>query len=118
MPFDKQILCIAEDPAVRQTKQLLLEQIGFSVVAVGTLREVEYVTHRSRFDLVIVGRSFNEALKRSIADTVRRNIPDTPILELCTVSPVISGAEHVLCSPTPEEMADEVRNILRVARRP
>lgn len=114
MPFDKQILCIAEDPAVRQTKHMVLEQIGFSVVSVGSLREVEYVSHRSKFDLAIIGRSFAEPVKRSIADSVRRNLPDTPILEMCNVSPVISGADHVLHSHNPEDLAEKVKLILRV----
>jgi DNA-binding response OmpR family regulator len=111
MFVDKQILSIAEDESVRRTKHLLLEQIGFSVVSVGTLREVEYVINKSRFDLVILGREVNENLKRSVTSAIRVRLPQTPILELCNVSPVISGADHVLYNPSPADLAEAVKSI-------
>jgi DNA-binding response OmpR family regulator len=111
MPIDKQILSIAEDESVRRTKHMLLEQIGFSVVSVGTLREVEYVINKSKFDLIILGRGVNQTLKRSVADASRRSLPGTPILELCNVSPVITGAEYVLRNPGPDDLAELVKSI-------
>jgi DNA-binding response OmpR family regulator len=112
MPAGKHILIVVEDPIVRHTKKMVLEHIGFAVIAVATLREVEYVTGKTGFDLVVVGRSVSEESKRAIADTVRRNLPNTPILEACNVSPVISGADHVLRSSNPEDLAEMVKAIL------
>lgn len=116
MPTAKHILCVVEDPIVRQTKKMVLEHIGFAVMDVGTLREVEYVTSRSAFDLAIIGRSLSEESKRLMADAIRRNVPGTPILEMCNVSPVITGADHVLRSTNPEDLAEMVKMILHVPK--
>jgi DNA-binding NtrC family response regulator len=110
MPVDKQILSIAEDESVRRTKHMLLEQLGFSVVSVGTLREVEYVINKSKFDLIILGRGVNETLKRSVASATRVRLPQIPILEICNVSPVVTGAEYVLRSPS-HKLAERVKSI-------
>ena len=113
MPFDKQILVLAEDPTVRHTKQLVLEHLGFSVVAVATVREVEYVVARSKFDLVILGRAVTDAHKKAAAEGVRTRHPYLPILEICNVSPCITNPDYILRSPNPEDLAEMVKAILR-----
>jgi DNA-binding NtrC family response regulator len=114
MPFDKHILSIVEDPSVRRTKHMVLEHIGLNVVSVGSLREVEYVSARSYFDLVLIGRSFSETRKLAIAQVVRLHLPKTPILEMFNHAPVIPGAEHVLNSHDPEDLAETVKEILQI----
>jgi DNA-binding NtrC family response regulator len=116
MPFDKQILCVAENDAVRQTKKMVLESAGFGVVGIGSVREAEYVLSRSRFDLVILGRSVKEVNKRAIADLVRLKAPQTPILEMCNVSPDVPGADHVMRSHDPNELAEYAVEILNVKK--
>lgn len=113
MLSNKFVLCIVEDPVVRKTKQMVLEHVGANVTAIGTVRELQFLTARSVFDLVIVGRSVGEEAKRKVADAVRRNMPKTPILEICDVSPVITGADHVLHSHDPEDLAEMVKAILQ-----
>lgn len=112
MPFDKQILVFAEDPSVRETKQMVLEHVGFSVVSVGTVREVEYVVSRTIFDLAILGRTVAEPHKIQAAAAIRLKQPNLPILEICTVSPSISNPDHVLRSPDPEDLAAMVKATL------
>lgn len=108
----KHILVLAEDAAVRQTKKLVLEQLGFAVVAVATVREVEHVSGITKFNLAILGRTVSDPHKRDAAKALRTRQPETSILEICNVSPCIQNAEHVLRSPNPEDLASMVKAIL------
>jgi len=112
MPAPKQILVFAEDPNVRHTKQLILEAIGFSVVAVGSVREIEYVSNKAVFDLAILGRTVSDPHKHQAASILRVKQKDVPILEICNVSPCIANPDYVLHSPNPEDLAELVRVIL------
>lgn len=111
MVTDKQILVLAEDPLVRHTKQLVLEHIGFTVIGVGTTREVEYACSRTPFNLAILGRTVREPVKLEAAAIIRSKAPKTPILEICNQSPSISSPDYVLYSPEPDELAEKVRAI-------
>lgn len=90
----------------------MLEHVGFSVVAVGSLREFEYVLSRSAFDLAILGRTVSEPHKKLATAALRLKQPELAILEICDVSPCIPNPDHVLRSPDPEELAEMVKAIL------
>ena len=108
----KHILVLAEDAAVRQTKKLVLEHLGFTVAAVSTVREVDHVTGITTFDLAILGRTVTDPHKQEAAKAIRSRQPNTPVLEICNVSPVVPNADYVLRSPNPEDLAEMVRMIL------
>jgi DNA-binding response OmpR family regulator len=114
MPFEKHILVYAEDAAVRRTKELILENAGFNVIAVGTFREVEYVASRSIFDLVILGRTVAAENKRLAAQTVKRKQPNTSILEICDFKQCVDNPDYVLHNSNPEELMEMVKSILHV----
>jgi DNA-binding NtrC family response regulator len=111
-PLAKHILVLAEDAAVRQTKKLVLEHLGFTVAAVSTVREVEHVTGITTFDLAILGRTVTDPHKCDAAKAIRTRQPNTPLLEICNVSPCVPNADYVLRSPNPEDLAEMVRTIL------
>jgi DNA-binding NtrC family response regulator len=110
--LEKQILVFAEDPIVRHTKQLVLEHLGFSVISVATLRELDYVLAKSLFDLAIIGRTVTDPHKLLAATSIRTKFPNLPILEICNISPCISNPDYVLRSPNPEDLAEMVQSIL------
>jgi len=114
MPFNKQVLVLAEDPMVRHTKQLLLQELGFSVIAVGSLREVEFVASRSLFDLAILGRTVRDPIKKQAAGIIRLKLPKTPILEICDLSHCVDDPDYVLHGHDPEDLAQLVKNIFRL----
>jgi DNA-binding NtrC family response regulator len=118
MAFDKHILIYASDPAVRRTKQLVLEQDAYNVIAVGTVREVEYVTARSMFDLMILGRSVSDADKIAAAKAFKSRVPEVPILEICNVSPCVDNPDYILRSSSPEDLTKMVYSILRGKGKP
>jgi len=111
MSFHAQILVLAEDPSVRRTKQLVLQELGFDVIAVGTLREVEFVISRSVFDLAILGRSLSAEHKRQAASVIRTKLPNTPLLELCDQQACVDDPDYVLQGHNPEDLAVIVKEI-------
>jgi len=116
-PVPKQVLIVSSTESLRKTRELLLTEAGFGVVSVSGTRDLEHVCRRSRFDLVLVGAVFEDTQKQRFAEIVRRYAIGTPILEVCRLSPVIPGAEHVLFSPEPTELVNSVRNILLPAQK-
>jgi DNA-binding NtrC family response regulator len=113
MPFEKQILVYAEDPAVRRTKQLMLEGAGFNVIAVGSMREVEYVASRTIFDLVILGRTVAAPLKVLATQTVKQKLPKASILEICDYKACVDNPDYVLHNSNPEDLMEMVKAIFR-----
>jgi DNA-binding response OmpR family regulator len=113
----KHILVLAEDAAVRQTKKLVLEHLGFAVAAVSTLREFDHAIKITTFDLVILGRTVSDPHKREAARASRTIQPNTPLLEICNVSPCVLNADYVLRSPNPEDLAEMVKAIVGEKRR-
>lgn len=116
-PIPKQILIVSSTESLRRTRELLFSEAGFGVVSVSGSRDLEHVCRRSRFDLAILGYAYEDDQKQRFADIIRLNCPGTPILEICRVSPVISGADHVLHSPEPMELVNSVQNILLPAKK-
>jgi hypothetical protein len=112
VPATKHILNISAVESLRRTRALMLEAADFNVTSAATLRETEHICRRSSFDLTIIGQNYSGDEKRRIANAVRTILPQTPILELCRISPEIQSPDHVLYDPTPEDLVDFVQRLL------
>jgi DNA-binding response OmpR family regulator len=113
MPSSKHILVYAENPAVRRTKQLVLESAGYSVIAVGSMREVEYVASRTIFDLVILGRTIEAESKKFAAQVIKQKLPSAPILEICDLKQCVDNPDYVLHTSNPEDLMAMVNSIFQ-----
>ena len=91
---------------------MLLEDAGFNVTSAGTLREAEHICRRSGLDLILIGQNFSGDDKRRLAQSVRTLLPQTPIIELCRISPEIQSPDHVLYDPTAAELVEYVQRLL------
>jgi hypothetical protein len=111
----KQVLILSPVESIRRTRELLITDAGFGAVSVSGTRDLEHVCRRSRFDLVVIGDAYEDSLKQRLAEIVKTHSPGTPILEICRISGVIRGAEHVLYSPEPTELMTTVKGILMPA---
>jgi hypothetical protein len=116
-PVSKQVLIVSSTESLRKTRELLFSEAGFGVVSVNGTRDLEHVCRRSRFDIAVVGALFEDAQKQRFAEIIRHYATGTPIMEICRLSPVIPGAEHVLLSPEPTELVNAVRNALLPAQK-
>lgn len=111
-PVPKQVLIVSSTESLRRTRELLITEAGFGAVSVNGTRDLEHVCRRSRFDLAVVAALFEDSQKLRFAEIIRQYAIGTPILEICRLSPVIPGVEHILFSPEPTELVDAVHNIL------
>src|SRR5436305_655824 len=105
------ILSIASNDVLRATRQLLLEQEGFSVCSALTLAEVEKIGQTEKLDLALIGHGFRGPEKRKMARAVNQFFPGLPILEMCFQSPEIPGADFVF-NDSPSELLKAIRLIL------
>ncbi|HEY2391720.1 MAG TPA: hypothetical protein VGK22_11165 [Candidatus Angelobacter sp.] len=105
------ILSVAYSEALKTTRQLLLEQQGFSVYSVLNLAEIEAMEPLGTLDLALIGHGFRGSEKRKIAHIVNHHISGLPILEMCFQSPEIPGADFIL-SDSPAELIAAIRLVL------
>jgi DNA-binding NtrC family response regulator len=113
----KHILVFAADSSVRRTKKLLLEALGFNVIAVGSLREIEFVTSRSGFDLLILSRTLSAEHKQQASVIFRQKIIGAPILEICEYKACVDDPTYVLVGSSPEDVAEKMREIFPDSRK-
>ncbi len=109
------ILSVAASEVLKTTRQLLLEQEGYSVCSALNLVEVETLAKTEKVDLALIGHGFGGPEKRKIARAVNQHYPGLPILEMCFHSPEIPGADFVL-SDSPAELINAIKQILNGRR--
>lgn len=105
------ILSVSSSDILRTTRQLLLEQQGFSVCSALTLAEVELLGKTEKVDMALIGHGFPGPEKRKIAHAVNHYYPGLPILEMCFQSPEIPGADFVL-TDSPDELIMAIKQVL------
>jgi DNA-binding response OmpR family regulator len=109
------ILSVAGSEVLRTTRQLLLEQEGYSVCSALNLAEVEILAKTEKVDLALIGHGFRGPEKRKIARAVSQHFPGLPILEMCLHSPEIPGADFVL-SDSPVDVIKAIKQVLNGRR--
>jgi DNA-binding response OmpR family regulator len=109
------ILSVASSEVLKTTRQLLLEQAGYSVCSALSLADVEALAEKEKVDLALIGHGFPGPEKRKIARAVNQHYPELPILEMCFHSPEIPGADFVL-SDSPKELIQAIKKILAGGR--
>lgn len=105
------ILSVSSSEVLKTTRQLLLEQEGFSVCSALNLAEVESLGKIDQVDLALIGHGFRGSDKRKIANVVNHYNPGLPILEMCFNSPEIPGADFVL-SDSPDDLIAAIKLVL------
>ena len=105
------ILSVSSSEVLKTTRQLLLEQQGFSVCSALTLAEAESFVKAEKMDLAVIGHGFRGPEKRKIAHALNLHCPGLPILEMCLHSPEIPGADFVF-SDSPDELITAIKHVL------
>jgi hypothetical protein len=106
------ILSVASSEILRTTRQLLLEQEGYSVCSALTLADVEqFGKTKEKLNLALIGHGFRGPEKREIAQSVNQYFPGLSILEMCFHSPEIPGADFIL-SDSPDDLLVAIKLIL------
>lgn len=110
MAEKKKILSVAKTDFLRRTRQVELRRAGHSVASLKDFNEIEALSGRTAFDVAVVGHAFDPAVKRVIAEIIRRYFPDTPIVELTTKGADIP--DSVPSSPQPAELQATIKALL------
>ena len=105
------ILSISSSDVLRTTRQLVLEREGYQVRSLKEARNSAVFAEDEKFDLAIIGHTFEGHDKRRIADIINQRFPGLPILELCLHSPDIPGTDFIL-SDSPTDLLVAVKEIL------
>jgi len=109
------VLCTGQDPAVMETRQLILEKSGHTVVLAKDEREIEKACQTHPFDVVVIGQNTTPPVKARIFRIARAICPGTKILELHRPfsDKALPKADAWLVMPTdaPEELAKVVTSL-------
>lgn len=76
------VLCTGQDSAVMETRQLILEKAGHTVILAKDERGIEKACQAHAFDVVVIGQNTTPPVKERIFQIARTGCPGTKILEL------------------------------------
>lgn len=76
------VLCTGVDATLIETRKLILEAAGHTVIAATHELAVVTACKQNRFDVAVVGQAILPAKKREIESLVRQHCPSAKILEL------------------------------------
>jgi DNA-binding response OmpR family regulator len=105
------VLCAGAHAVLTQTRQLILEAAGHTVVPAYDENQIKEACAQNEFQVVVIGQSSKARLKREWGEIVRKLCPKAKVLEVFTpnAGPVIKDADDRLESPAlPEELAERV----------
>ena len=109
------VLCTGSDPVLMETRRLILEKAGHTVVAVSDERVLAAACEQNKFDVAIIGQNVSPNLKRRVLMLVRKYCPSVKVLELHHnyASKALDNADAWLEVPsdTPGELATSVAQL-------
>jgi hypothetical protein len=111
------VLCTGVDKMLLQTRQLLLEKAGHTVVVVMDENTLFDVCQKHSFDVAVIGQTVTSKMKSRIAMLIRERCPYVKLLELYPpyIGKVLDDADAWLAVPaeTPNELADYVADLAK-----
>ena len=109
------VLCTGSDPVLMETRRLILEKAGHTVVAVSDERALAAACEQNKFDVAVIGQNVSPNLKRRVLMLVRKYCPSVKVLELHHnyASKTLDNADAWLEVPTdkPGELSDRVAQL-------
>jgi CheY-like chemotaxis protein len=76
------VLCTGVDPILLQTRKLILEQAGHTVITARSQQELTAACNQYQFDVAVIGQTVSVNMKRIIAGLIREQCRSVKILEL------------------------------------
>ena len=109
------VLCTGVDKTLLQTRRLILEREGHTVVTVSDEKNLTAVCQKHSFNVAVIGQTLSPKMKQRIALLVRQHCPGAKILELHPpyAEKVINDADSWLEVPidVPQELAARVNEL-------
>jgi len=106
------VLCTGSDLALTETRKLILERAGHTVITVMEDKEIVAACRGNTFDVAVIGQIGACNIKCHVFELIRHNCCSARILELFTAQegPVLAEADSWLEVPAnpPSDLADKV----------
>ena len=108
------VLCTGAHPTLTQTRQLILEAAGHTVVPAFDENQIKEACRKHNFGVIVIGQSGTAKLKREWREIIRNYCPSAKILEVYTpgTGSVLKDVDDWLESPAmPQELAARVSTL-------
>ena len=79
------VLCTGNDKALLDSRRLVLEHAGHTVVSAMDEQTLINACQKHSFDVAVIGQAVSANTKHRIASLVKQHCPDAKILELSAV---------------------------------
>jgi hypothetical protein len=111
------VLCTGTDQALLNTRRLILERAGHTVVTVMDETGLLAACKIHSFNVAVVGQAVTPKMKRKVSSLIRDNCPDVRVLELYDnhTGRVLDDADAWLMTlgEIPEDLAARVGELAR-----
>jgi CheY-like chemotaxis protein len=109
------VLCTGVNKTLLQTRRLILEREGHTVVTVRDEKKLTASCQKHSFNIAVIGQTVNPNMKLRIASLVRQHCSGAKILELYPLyaEKVLKDADSWLAVPidVPQELAARVNEL-------
>lgn len=112
------VLCTGVQPALTQTRKIILENAGHTVVTAQTESEIVAACREFKFDVTVIGQASQAKLKRDWVRLVRQHCPSVRVIEVYMTSAgmALPDADEWLESPVvPDKLAERVAALASLA---
>ena len=114
------VLCTGVDPILMETRKLILQQAGHTVITASGERNLAFACEHYDFDVAVIGQVMSPQTKRGFASIIRKRCPSAKILELCPLHEdrALDDADSWLNVPAdvPRELAERVAELAKRKR--
>ena len=116
------VLAVDDDPLVLTNTAAMLEDLGHTVIAVGSAREALAALETQRVDLVITDHAMPQMTGHELAEQIRLTHPELPVVLATGYAELPPGVGETLArlaKPYSQaELARLLRDVLTVRERP
>jgi len=109
------VLCTGIDPVLLETRRLILQRAGHTVIIARNVADVARACEEHHFDVAVLGQAITPNLKKSLASLIREQCPSAKILELYSTyqGKTLDAADSWLEVPAdiPQQLAARVNQL-------
>jgi CheY-like chemotaxis protein len=109
------VLCTGVNPVLNETRRLLLERAGHTVVTAMNEDALVAACQQHAFDIAVIGQMISPMEKKRMYALIREHSPTAKVLELhqVHVSRVLEDADGWLAVPAevPQQLAESVATL-------
>jgi CheY-like chemotaxis protein len=109
------VLCTGVDKVLLETRKLILEHAGHTVVSVSDEVSLLSACQKHPFDVAVIGQTISMNIKRHVASIIKQHCAGVKVLELYPQfsKQVLPEADAALPVPVdiPRDLADRVKEL-------